>query len=802
MNTNHRYPPIRAAGQNTSDLTLTAAVDIRAADVDDDGKPKGPPTFSMDAYNGGPMQLRGWVHPVVVDLAGMQDLDRPRPVLRDHDMGQLVGHTTAKTVDNHTLKATGVISGHGPHVDEVKASAANGFPWQASIGAKVLQNEFVPKGETGTANGRTFVGPVNIARRSSLGEISFVPLGADQTTAARIAAQAAGVSAMKFRAWAKARGFTAEEMKDAATLAQLRAMFKRANPDADENDDSEDEADAAKAGAAAGDIAATATADAGAGAGAGAGAAGSPGAAAGGAARDTVADMLKQMRTAAAGEQKRLAAIQAKAEEYRERVEPAKFADIQAKATENGWDQDKVELEMLRAARPDHDVRAGTGSGMTTATFGINVGRGEVVTQEIVAAACALAGGVEEKRALEGLTDGQKQVVASRKVRNSVGSIYGMCSVIAAANGVRMPSSRMDEDVLKAMFAIERRLELQADGGGAGGFSTMSLSGITENVLNKAMLEAYGQVDSVIDQIAYQTDTNDFKPYKRYRLTSSGLMSALGPTGELKSISLQDESYANQVKTQGVIMNVPRELLINDDLGALTQAPTLLGRGAALYREMVVFSNILALPATPAPGNSVGKAANNFNFFSTGAGNLMTGAPSALTTTALQAATQKYREQVDANNMPIMLKPDRILIPPALEVVAENLFNGANLIATSLPAAGAVAAVAPSDNAYKGKYKPIVSPFLSQAVANRLKGQKGDPTFANFANASDTEWTLLCDPAGGFAIVQIGYLRGQRTPTIERGESNFNQLGMAMRMYWDFGVAPHDFRCGVQSTGV
>jgi hypothetical protein len=65
-----------------------------------------------------------------------------------------------------------------------------------------------------------------------------------------------------------------------------------------------------------------------------------------------------------------------------------------------------------------------------------------------------------------------------------------------------------------------------ADGGG---FSTMSLSGITENILNKAMLEAYGNVESVVSDICYETDTNDFKSFKRYRLTGSGALQKSAP---------------------------------------------------------------------------------------------------------------------------------------------------------------------------------------------------------------------------------------------------------------------------------
>ena len=69
------------------------------------------------------------------------------------------------------------------------ADAANGFPWQASIGAAVQEHEFVREGQTVHVNGRAWQGPVNVVRRSSLGEISFVDLGADGNTSALVTAQ-------------------------------------------------------------------------------------------------------------------------------------------------------------------------------------------------------------------------------------------------------------------------------------------------------------------------------------------------------------------------------------------------------------------------------------------------------------------------------------------------------------------------------------------------------------------------------------------------------------------------------------
>ena len=51
------------------------------------------------------------------------------------------------------------------------------------------------------------------------------------------------------------------------------------------------------------------------------------------------------------------------------------------------------------------------------------------------------------------------------------------------------------------------------------------------------------------------------------------------------------------------------------------------------------------------------------------------------------------------------------------------------------------------------------------------------------------------------AAIEIAYLRGKRTPTIESGEMSFNTLGMGWRCYWDLGVAMQDHRAAVKSKG-
>jgi hypothetical protein len=696
----------------SSDITITA-------EAPSEGKPK-VPTFNMTAYTGGPMNLRGWKFPVVVDLQGMTGIDRSRPALRDHDQTQIVGHTTSINVENGNLTAAGTFSGKGNCAYEVMASGLDGFPWQASIGARVTKSEFVPEGKSAQANGKSFDGPVNIARQTVLGEISFVALGADDNTSARIAATQAGKGSQMetFEKWLEAKGFVLAELKD-QQKTYFQAQF-----------DAEQKSAKDKAGK----VTATATKD--------------------GDDDDDQAVDLTAQRKAHADEMRRIAKIDQIA---------VKHPDIAAKAVEEGWTIEKTELEVLRARGPQR------GDGLQ-----VNTGAGKrQITAEalpmIVAAAAAKSGGLSEKVAFEGLTDDGKMIAASREYRGI--GLHQIMRLVASSNGLSVHQDPKSDDFIRAILQHEQTI--QAHGAG---FSTMSLSGITENILNKAMLEAYGSVPSVVPDIAYETDTPDFKQFKRYRLTAAGSMKEIGNTGTLENMSFQDESYANQVKTQGCILVVTRAILVNDDMGALTQMPTIIGRQAAISREKAVISALLN---------------NASSFFGSGNKNYLNSTGSALSITSLTKATQQFLEMKDANGDPIMVVPDRLLVPPALYATAQNLFSGANLVVTALGSTSA-AAVSPNLNQHAGKYRPIVSPFLGDQSPL-------DPLYET--NCVDTAWYQLGNPSGGMAVVQVGYLRGQRVPVIERGEPNFNVLGIAMRSWYDFGVALHDFRCGQFSLG-
>ena len=320
--------PKTAKSEPVRPLRLCAPVgELVAAKQDDakDGAPA-PRRFGMVAYTGGAMRLAGWPHPVVVDLAGMQVSAKSRPILKDHNPSLIVGHTESVSVEGSQLLVSGVVSGAGAVAREIVESSLSGFPWQASLGASAEQTETVPKGRSAQANGRTFDGPVQVVRRSRLGEVSFVALGADDDTEARVAARKEN-GEMDFNAWLAAKGFEDADALSDAQRTSLKAMY-----------------DAEKKPAAA-----TATGN-------------DPAVVA----RIDASGVVADLRAEAAAETKRITDVR--------RLCAGQHGEIEAKAIGEGWDTARTELEILRADRPQ--VNALRTGGDATSAKALEAARG------------------------------------------------------------------------------------------------------------------------------------------------------------------------------------------------------------------------------------------------------------------------------------------------------------------------------------------------------------------------------------------------------------------------------------------
>lgn len=202
-------------GPRNLQFAATASLELVAAEGSDPARAL--PRFRMVAYTGAPMRVSGWRHPVVLDLAGLAIPSQARPIRFGHDPLSGIGHSDAIRIEEGQLVATGIVSRDTPAAREVVTSAKNGFPWQASVGASVDEFEFVKDGQTVLVNGRQQSGPLNVVRKATLGEISFVDLGADGRTSASVTAnRSTGEPAMNQP--------TSSESTPVATAEEIRAQ--------------------------------------------------------------------------------------------------------------------------------------------------------------------------------------------------------------------------------------------------------------------------------------------------------------------------------------------------------------------------------------------------------------------------------------------------------------------------------------------------------------------------------------------------------------------------------------------------
>ena len=117
--------------------------------------------------------------------------------------------------------------------------------------------------------------------------------------------------------------------------------------------------------------------------------------------------------------------------------------------------------------------------------------------------------------------------------------------------------------------------------------------------------------------------------------------------------------------------------------------------------------------------------------------------------------------------------PDETLVAGPVDMTARNF-----LITGSDNAQGAT-------NVYQGRYHVESSPYMENSA---------------YTGYSTAAWYLLANPAD-LSAIEVVFLNGRDTPTVETAEADFNVLGIQMRGVLDFGVALQEYRAGVRSAG-
>lgn len=138
--------------------------------------------------------------------------------------------------------------------------------------------------------------------------------------------------------------------------------------------------------------------------------------------------------------------------------------------------------------------------------------------------------------------------------------------------------------------------------------------------------------------------------------------------------------------------------------------------------------------------------------------------------------------QTNIAGEPIMAMPKYLLVPVALDMDADEILHSTTVIAVGAENKRRI----PTDNPIaRLGLQTLSSPFLENP---------------RYPGNSRKAWYLFSDPAQCDTF-EIVYLYGRKRPTVQTAEADFNQLGMQIRVFWDFGVKEKDFRGVVKSKG-
>ena len=179
-------------------------------------------------------------------MSGLQPVPRQVPLVDAHNRWQtaaaMLGSTRELRVEGDQLIGR-MFFGHTGPAEDVMSLARDGHLTDVSVGYRIDAYEWVEEGKSAEIEGKTYTGPIRVATKWQLKEVSTVPVGADEAAKVRAAQpQREKESPMdeRLRAYLVSRGLAEDASEEAAWkyLAKLQGEdAARSAADTDDPDD-------------------------------------------------------------------------------------------------------------------------------------------------------------------------------------------------------------------------------------------------------------------------------------------------------------------------------------------------------------------------------------------------------------------------------------------------------------------------------------------------------------------------------------------------------------------------------------
>ena len=281
---------------------------------------------------------------------------------------------------------------------------------------------------------------------------------------------------------------------------------------------------------------------------------------------------------------------------------------------------------------------------------------------------------------------------------------------------------------------------------------------ILANVANKTLRAAYEAAPQTFKPFCRQTTNPDFKMIARTQLGDAPNLDKVNEGGEFKRGSVGEAREQYALATYGKVVAITRQVIINDDLSAFTRLPEMFGRAAADLESDTVWS-ILTANAAMGDGNALFHASH---------GNLA-GSGTAITVTSLGDARKAMRQQKGLNGRFINVLAKYLIVPTALETVAQQYMAQTNIVVTK----------ASDFNPFANTLQVIAEPRLDAASA--------------------INWFTAADP-GQIDTIEYAYLEGQEGVYLEN-RVGFDIDGVELKARLDFAAKAIDWRGFYKNPG-
>lgn len=286
--------------------------------------------------------------------------------------------------------------------------------------------------------------------------------------------------------------------------------------------------------------------------------------------------------------------------------------------------------------------------------------------------------------------------------------------------------------------------------------STSDFPLLMADVLDRQLLGNYRETPQTYNQYCRVGTVRDFRTVKRFAINGGeGRLQKVGTIPEASEYqydTISEAKYEYSVAKYGKKFALTWEDLINDDLGAFGDLPARLSRAARRTEEF--FATDLFVGASGPDATFF--AAGNKNISTAGSG----GVNPVLSIAGLQNAMQILAGQTDSDGEPIVITAVTLVVPPALEVPAQNILNATLIRATG--AGGVAGQELEVANWMRSKVTLVVNPYI--------------PIIAATANGN-TSWFLFANPGDGRPALEVGFLRGHTEPELFRKAPNAQRAG-------------------------